>query len=206
MSEHHVEPENNLKALRKASGRTRADIAAEAHISLGLYAKLEDRTRPLRVEYIQALAKVFHTTPNEIISRAEIPEVGVIRGDGCVVLYANSQVDEATPDAPHEGRKVPTPPDGLTASRVALRVEGCAMGSFAPEGALIYYEDAECSPEDCLGRRAVVWSDGDDQPRIRTLFRGRAFGKYDALTPANVIEHDQTIRRACKLTWTKEPD
>jgi transcriptional regulator with XRE-family HTH domain len=192
------EPENNLRNLRKQSGRTKADIAAAAGLTISQYSKLEDRERPLRLEYILALAKAHGVAVNTIIAPGlGVSLIGTIHGDGLVKLNGGLGGQHEPPAI------VPAPPEGAAAS-VALQVKGNAMATLAADGWYVHYNPAPQPADEAIGQLCVV--DLAGELRIRRLYRGREYGKFDLVSPANAVESNVPVTAAHPITWIRVND
>ena len=205
---------NNLKILRLESGLTRAEIASRAGLKPSQYSKLESGERPLRQEYIQALAKVYNVKVSDIIEpRRQTYVIGSVRDLGVIRwslpagtfrrLLSGESLDASIQQ---DCAEAPSPPEASDKT-VALIVRTNSMGLYAPEEAVIYFE-AETHPVDeFLGKVVVVHLpavDGQEvESRIARVFRGREYGKYDLVSPENKVESNIPLTGVSRITWIK---
>jgi transcriptional regulator with XRE-family HTH domain len=188
---------NNLRQLRRQSGMTKNQIAERAQISVNQYSKLENATRPLRLEYMLALSQAFGVSLDQIFSPAkQVRAVGTISGDGRVRRYAVEGGDEQLPF-------VPTPPE-VTEATTALVVKGPAMGSYASNGSIAYFNDVFVSCDDCIGDLCLIRFDADaPAERIGRIFQATMRGRYDVVLPSGSVQRNARVSSCAPIEWIK---
>ena len=65
---------NKLLIMRKKSGMTQAEVAEEANLSDRTYADIERGNVNMRIETVLKICKVFHITPDEILTGSDEPQ------------------------------------------------------------------------------------------------------------------------------------
>ena len=206
---------NNLKALRARSGLTKAEVARRAGIKFNQLSKLETGERSLKATYLTRLASVFGVSMDEILTNTQATVcVGIISKDGGINLFVSmealNKAMRGEPIPPDGLQGVPTPPDAYDRA-LALRARSTALSPFTNHE-VYYYFVAELRPADTLvGEVGIVFpivedDEEDPRPRVRRIFRGREYGKYDLMTLENEIESNVPVRGVCRITWTNIKD
>ena len=65
---------NKLLSIRKRMGMTQAEVAEAAGLSDRTYADIERGNVNMRIETVLKICKVFHITPDEILTGSDEPQ------------------------------------------------------------------------------------------------------------------------------------
>lgn len=164
---------------------------------------IENGQNGLRGEVADLLAPVLGVTAAWLLtgsgpkfSDRYVPIVGRVGADteGTIIYALADETDEL----------VPIPPGGTDKAR-ALKVVGHSMGEWAPDGALIYFEDQRNPPTpDLLGYPCAVETE-DGRVLLKRLLRGSSPGLYDLESRIGPTLENVRIRWAAEVTAVVPP-
>lgn len=122
--------DNFLREWRLAKGMTQQQVASALKVTKGEISRLESGERSLRVEWINALAKIYKETPANLLINPN-----------AAALQAQQRIDYSKPE-PIGGTSI-----SVTSPNFALlRIEGDEMEPVLRRGDIVGYDTGRTSP------------------------------------------------------------
>lgn len=160
---------------------------------------IQGDTQSLKGENEELIAGAYGLSATEIFAGGTsgfVPIIGFVGADTeGTVIFATGQ---------ESGDLVPLPPGGGDESR-ALEVRGHSGGDFAPNGAIVYFDDQRQPPTpDMIGYPCVVETE-DGRVLLKRLLNGSRAGLYDLESRNGPTLSDVKIRWAAEITYVAQP-
>lgn len=188
-----------IASLRHGRGWTQAQLAERLDVGTPTVTRWENGARAPSNDDVVKIAQLFGVKPAwlmgwDVGGPSSVPLLGYI-GAGAEVFPVDDH-------AKGQGLDVVSPPFWVEPDCVALRVRGDSMLPAIPDGAVILYRrDIDFEAAHCLNRLCVVRL-GTGALLVKTLRRGREYGRFDLISVNAAPMEDIEIEWAAPVKAT----